>query len=131
MTRTLVNLLLDVLLALILLFLIASASVVRFVFPPGTAAKGWTLWGFDYDTWANFEFATLCVILLAVVLHVMLHWNWVCSVIATRVLQMHGRGSRLEEGTQTLCGVGTLIVFLSVISVILASATLSIKGPTL
>ena len=91
MSRTIVNLVLDILLALILLLVVTSACVVRFVFPPGTAAKGWKLWGLDYDAWANFEFVMLCIILLAVVVHVMLHWNWVCSVIATRVLQLRAQ----------------------------------------
>jgi len=131
MSRTIVNLVLDILLALILLLVVTSACVVRFVFPPGTAAKGWKLWGLDYDAWANFEFVMLCIILLAVVVHVMLHWNWVCSVIATRVLQLRGASSRPDEGTQTLYGVGTLILFLSAIGVVLATATLTIHGPSL
>lgn len=98
MNRTIVNLLLDILLALILCFLVGSACVVRFVFPPGTEAKGWKLWGMDYDAWANFEFLTLCVILLAFVVHVMLHWNWVCSVIATRVFKLRGSSALTGRG---------------------------------
>lgn len=130
LSRTIVNLLLDVVLMLILLFLVGSACVVRFVFPPGTAAKGWKLWGMDYDAWANVEFITLCVILLAVLVHVMLHWNWVCSVIAARVFQLKGTGSRLDEGTQTLYGVATLIAFLGAIGILLALATLTVRSPT-
>jgi hypothetical protein len=129
MSRTIINLVLDVVLMLILLFLVGSACVVRFVFPPGTEAKGWQLWGLNYDAWANLEFITLCVILLAVLLHVMLHWNWVCSVIAVRVLQLKGGGSRPDEGVQTLYGVGTLIALFGVIGILLVSATLSIRGP--
>jgi hypothetical protein len=131
MSRTIVNLILDLVLMLILLFLVGSACVVRFVFPPGTEAKGWKLWGLNYDAWANFEFITLCVILLAVLLHVMLHWNWVCSVIAVRVLQLKGGGSRPDEGIQTLYGVGTLIALFGVIGILLLSATLSIRSPAL
>jgi hypothetical protein len=131
MSRTIVNLILDLVLMLILLFLVGSACVVRFVFPPGTEAKGWKLWGLNYDAWANFEFITLCVILLAVLLHVMLHWNWVCSVIAVRVLQLKGGGSRPDEGIQTLYGVGALIALFGVIGILLLSATLSIRGPAL
>lgn len=130
LSRTIVNLLLDVVLLLILLFLVGSASVVRFVFPPGTAAKGWKLWGMDYDGWANLEFATLCVILLAVLVHIMLHWNWVCSVIAARVFQLKGTGARPDEGSQTLYGVATLIAFLSAIGILLVFATLTVRSPS-
>jgi flagellar biosynthesis protein FlhB len=129
LSRTLVNLLLDALLMLLLCSLIGSACVLQFVFPPGTEAKGWKLWGMDYNAWANCEFATLCVILLAVVVHVMLHWNWVCSVIATRLLKLKGSSSRPDEGTQTLYGVSTLIAFLSAIGILIATATLSIQSP--
>ena len=131
LNRTITNLLLDLVLMLILACLVGSASVVRLVFPPGTEAKGWKLWGMDYDAWANFEFMTLCVILLAFIVHVMLHWNWVCSVIATRVFKLKGAGARPDEGTQTLYGVSTLIGFLSAIGILIATATLSIQRPSL
>jgi hypothetical protein len=130
LSRTIVNLLLDILLALILSCLVGSACVVRFVFPPGTEARGWKLWGMDYDAWANFEFLTLCVILLAFVVHVMLHWNWVCSVIATRIFKLKGSSARPDEAIQTLYGVSTLIVFLTAIGLLIAAAILCIQRPS-
>jgi hypothetical protein len=128
LSRTIANLLLDILLVLILCFLVGSACVVRFVFPPGTEAKGWMLWGMDYNAWTNFEFLTLCVILLAVVVHVMLHWNWVCSVIATRVFKLKG-GARPDEGSQTLYGVSVLVAFLALMGFAITAATVCIQRP--
>ncbi len=84
----------------------------------------------DYNAWANFEFLTLCVILLAVVVHVMLHWNWVCSVIATRILKLKGPGARPDEGSQTLYGVSALVAFLAMMGFVIAAATLCIQRPT-
>ena len=84
-SRTAVNFLLDLALLVAFLGLIWSTAVLRFVFPPATAAAGWTLWGFNYDDWSGLQFALVCVLLLGVVLHVMLHWTWICGVIAARL----------------------------------------------
>ena len=64
---------------------------------------------FDVRPAADVQFATLCTFGFGILVHVMLHWNWVCSVITTQVL--HTR-ERLDEGMQTIYGVATLIVLL-------------------
>ena len=51
-----VNLVLDAVLLVVFMALCFAAVVVRFVFPPGPGAKGWTLWGFDYDAWGGVQF---------------------------------------------------------------------------
>lgn len=130
MSRTVVNFLLDVLLLLVLMALVGSALVVRFVFPAGTAANGWLLWGLDYDEWASVQFVTLCAILLAILVHVMLHWSWVCNVIASRLFKLKGKDARPDEGSQTLYGVATLIAILLVLGAFLTLASLSVQGPT-
>lgn len=125
MSRTLLNFFLDVLLLVVTVLLIWTSCVLKFVFPPATAARGWTLWGLDYDAWADFQFTLLGVILLAILVHVMLHWTWVCGVISTRLL----RRGRLEEGSQTLYGVMLLVFFLLLVGGLLLAAQVSIHGP--
>jgi hypothetical protein len=55
MSRALVNFLLDTLLLMAFAMLVWSGVIVRFVFPPGTDAKGWYLWGLGYDQWATVQ----------------------------------------------------------------------------
>ena len=43
----------------------------------------------------------------------MLHWNWICSVIATQILRTR---SRPDEGMQTIYGVATLLAVLHIIA---------------
>ncbi|HIE96508.1 MAG TPA: hypothetical protein EYG03_10785 [Planctomycetes bacterium] len=43
---------------------------------------------------------------LGVLLHVMLHWTWVCSVLSKRVL---GRREVPDNGTRTIYGVSMFI----------------------
>lgn len=127
MSRTTVNLLLDTILLLLTLALAWSSCILKFVFPPATRAGGWVLWGMDYDGWSTFQAGLLGILLLAVVIHLMLHWNWVCSAIASRVLR---RGGKVDDGIQTLYGVATLIGCVLVTTGLLVLADLMIRSPT-
>lgn len=126
MSRTLVNFFLDCLLLALTLALVWNATVLRFVFPAGTHAGGWRLWGMDYDAWADLQFALLGAFLLSVLLHLMLHWNWVGSVVATRLLH---RAGKLDDGAQTLFGVGTLIAFVLMTLGLLIAAVVTVRPP--
>lgn len=121
-----INLLLDALLLVLFVALCAAAVIVRFVFPPGPAAKGWTLWGLDYDAWGGIQFGLLATLTVGILVHVMLHWSWVCNVLACR---LGGRKARVDEGMQTIYGVGLLIVLLNLIGITVAAAKLMIQGP--
>ena len=56
----------------------------------------------------------------------MLHWSWVCNVIAARLA---GRGGKVDDGLQTIYGVGLLIGLLIVLGSALAAAVLTVHGP--
>ena len=121
------NFLLDGMLLVVFTALCFAAVVVRFVFPPGPSAKGWMLWGLDYDAWGGIQFGLLASFAGGILVHLMLHWSWVCSMLASRFL---GRGkTRVDEGLQTIYGVGLLIVLLAVVGSATAAAALSIRGP--
>lgn len=120
-----INLGLDILLLLVFVALCTVSVVVRFVFPPGPAAKGWRLWGLDYDAWSGVQFILLAVLAVGILVHVMFHWSWVCNVMASRLT----RSRRVDDGMQTIYGVALLIVLLNVIGVAVAAAMLTIRGP--
>lgn len=126
MNRTLVNFCVDTGLLIAYALLVWSSTVLHLVFPAGIEAAGWTIWGWDYLAWRGFQFANLVVLTLGVLLHVMLHWNWVCGVIATRFLRDR---SRMDSGTQTLYGVGLLILLLALIGAATVTAKLSLQSP--
>jgi hypothetical protein len=121
-----INLVLDAALLVVFMALCFAAVVVRFVFPPGPASAGWTLWGLDYDAWGGIQFGLLAVLAGGILVHVMFHWSWVCNVIASRLA---GRGARVDDGLQTIYGVGLLIGLLLVVGVGLAAAVLTVHGP--
>ena len=122
-----INLVLDVVLMLLFAAECFVAVIVRHVFPPGPGAAGWKLWGLDYDAWGGIQFGLLAALAGGILLHVMFHWSWVCTMVAGR---WSGRPKgRVDEGMQTIYGVGLLIVLLNVVGITVAAAVLTIRAP--
>lgn len=126
MSRAIINFLLDTTLLVAFLVLVWCSVVVRFVFPPGPDAQGWILWGMTYDYWAGLQFGLIATLALGLLIHVMLHWNWVCGIVASR---LGGTKGKVHDATQTLYGVGLLIVIFNVVGLGVAAAALSIHAP--
>lgn len=125
-SKALINFWLDVALLTAVVFLIWVSAMMQFVFPTPTRAAGWKLWGLTFDQWRDTQFGALCLCGLLGLEHLVLHWTWVCSVIATKVLRVR---SRPDEGIQALYGVGIFIgVVMAMLTSILA-AILTVKRP--
>ncbi|MFK7820265.1 MAG: DUF4405 domain-containing protein [Planctomycetaceae bacterium] len=125
-SKTMINFWLDAGMLVLFVALGIVAVIVQFVFPPGIAARGWTLWGLSYGSWCSLQFGLLCVMALAVLIHVMLHWTWICGVVSR---QLMGRTQLPDNGVQTILGVGLLIVLLNVAGVVVAIARFMINAP--
>lgn len=123
-----INFWIDVSLLVVLLGLGWLSAVLQFVFPAPTAAVGWSLWGLGYDQWHDAQFAAICLLAAGVVVHVMMHWNWVCSVIATQIVRSRHRP---DDGMQTIYGVATLIVLLHLIGAGVIAAMFCVHQPPL
>ncbi len=121
-----INFWIDVSVLVLLCLLGWVSAVLQFIFPAPTAADGWSLWGLSYDRWHDVQFTILCLFAAAIVLHVMMHWNWVCSVIATQIVRAR---ERPDEGMQTIYGVATLIVLLHLIGAGVIAAMFGVHQP--
>jgi hypothetical protein len=128
MSRTIVNFLLDATLLVAFCVLLFSAVIVRFIFPPGPEALGWQLWSLSFDQWASVQFGMVALLALGILLHIMLHWTWICGVLATRLAR--DKKAKLDDGTQTIYGVGLLIVIFNILGRAVAVAALTIHPPT-
>lgn len=128
--QTIINFWLDAFLLLNFLLLIWVAVVVQFVFPPATAASGYTLWGMAVGQWMDIQFAVLAVFCLGIVIHLMLHWSWVCGVLGSRFLRTReGKKRAMDDGQRTILGVGLMIVLLNIMGLGIAAAALAIRSP--
>lgn len=127
MSWTNLNFILDSALLVVFTGLVWSSAVVRFVFPSANESKGWQLWGLGLNEWMNIQFAILSLLALGVLVHVMLHWSWVCGVVTSRLSR--GKRGKLDEGVQTIYGVGLLIVILNILGLAIAAAAVAIQMP--
>jgi hypothetical protein len=126
-SRTVVNFWLDAGLLVLLLVILWTTAVVRLVFPAGPDAARWILWGGTFDDWLTLQFVSICLFGLGVLVHLMLHWSWICGVVSTRLLP-GGNKHPPDDGVRTLYGVGLLILLLHVLGIGIAAATLMIQA---
>ncbi len=130
-SKTTINFWLDTFLLCVFLNLCCVSVIIRHVFPPATDAAGWSLWGLEYLEWSDIQFFTICLLAASVLLHVMLHWTWVCGVIGNwiRKRQSGPSNAKQDNGSRTLWGVGLLIAIFNVLGLVIAAASLMIQGP--
>lgn len=129
MTRPAWHFIVDVVMLVAFLGLLFTAGLVEFVFPPGTRAQGWSVWGFDYDAWSRARLVCLALFTIMVVVHLILQWSWVCNFITNRINKATGRKGKLPDGIKTLYGVGTLIAVLGGIGGLIAIAAITVHTP--
>jgi len=83
MNRTIANVIIDIIAAFLFLGMIATGYLLRFPLPPGSN-KALSLWGYTRHQWGNFHFWISLGLLIVLVVHLVLHWNWIVTVIGKR-----------------------------------------------
>lgn len=129
LSKNAVNFIVDACVLVSFGFVMWMASILAFVFPAASEASGWTLWGQDLDFWMAAAAGALTVFAVLVLIHLILHWSWVCSFITSRWSQYRGRRIVWSESYKTVYGVATLIVALTILCLAVAWAQFSVKGP--
>ena len=125
-SRATLNFWLDSGLMVLFISLAIVATIVQFVFPPGTGARGWALWGMDFNQWSSLQYGLICAFGFASVIHVMLHWSWVCTIVTRKLLK---QTETPDDGIQTILGVGLLIGLLLISALIVGTAMMTIQMP--
>ena len=83
MNRTIANIIIDIIAAFLLLGMIATGYILRFPLPPGSN-KMLSLWGYTRHQWGDVHFWISLGLLIVFVVHLVLHWNWIVTVIGKR-----------------------------------------------
>jgi hypothetical protein len=132
LTRTDINFLLDAILLLFFVALCICSVILEYVFPAGTHADGWTLWKRSFNQWSDYRFRLLSAMALGVLIHVMLHWTWICGVASSRMRgKSSGGPAAHDDPSRTLWGVALLIVIINLAGAIIAVAALTVRAPAI
>ncbi len=129
MSRSTLNFLVDMTLATLFGAVLAATSIAEFVFPPGLDSQGWSLWGLEIDGWRSVQVAAIGLFSLGVLLHLILHWNWICGFLTARLSRRWGMRVKINDSEKTVYGVATLILFLSILGMVVTAAEFSAKPP--
>ena len=88
MQRQLLNFFVDLVALLAMLGMVATGLMIRYLLPPGSrGGHGLTLWSLDRHEWGDIHFWLAVALLTLLVLHVALHWEWVCAVLQIQILK--------------------------------------------
>ncbi|MBK9732432.1 MAG: DUF4405 domain-containing protein [Chitinophagaceae bacterium] len=85
MSKTIINLILDLTAGLLFLAMILTGFIIRFPLPPGTN-KTRMLWGLARHEYGVIHYWFSIGLLVVLFLHLILHWQWLTSVIGRRIL---------------------------------------------
>jgi uncharacterized membrane protein len=83
MNRTIANIIIDIIAAFLILGMIATGYLLRFPLPPGSN-KTLSLWGYTRHQWGDVHFWISLGLLIVLVIHLVLHWNWIVTVRGKR-----------------------------------------------
>jgi hypothetical protein len=122
---TIINFWLDLLLLIVFLVQAWMICVLRFVFPRG-AGPEWTVWGGNLLDWTEALCATYAIFSVGILVHLMFHWAWICGVVSTRFLK---RKAGKDDGSQTLIGVGLIVVLVHLLIGGILVAKAGLTGP--
>jgi hypothetical protein len=126
---TLLNFWLDASLLITFLGVAWVTLVIRFVFPPSVSAEGWHLWGWNLDRWIDLQFVLLACFAFGILVHVMLHWSWICGVFYSKIWRLQKGSSVPDDGIRTIYGVGLLLLIFLAMGLMLGLAALQIYQP--
>jgi mono/diheme cytochrome c family protein len=98
MSRTTLNLVIDLSTAALFAGLVATGYVLGFAIPPGTN-RSLMLWGMTRHRWGDVHFWISLAFLAAVLVHVCLHWRWVVATLGKRLGVSRPRPARSALAT--------------------------------
>ena len=130
MKRTLLNLFVDGATALVVFGLIATGLVIRFALPPGSGSVR-ALWGLGRHDWGDVHFWMAVATAALLVIHVALHWNWVCTTVRHLVVRRGSPSDQPSAWVRNLYGAGFLVVLIAIFGGFIWIADSSVVPPRL
>jgi len=134
MRKSTLNYLVDGLTSIMVFGVIATGLVMRFTLPPGSGGRHGiggrhlVLWGMDRHTWGELHFWLAVVMAGLFVIHLALHWTWVCNT--TQRILRPGRQDTIASTTRlsSLYGAVLLVAIVAMFVVFLWVAHANVQS---
>ena len=124
--RSTLNILVDTVALLLVAGMAFTGTIMRYILPPGSGGHGRgaarTLWGLGRHDWGDLHFVLAVVFGVVALVHVALHWAWVCETGR----QLIGRGADGTVSSRRFrlgCGAGFLAVLIGAFALALWAAS--------
>lgn len=122
MKRTSINLLIDFLATTLLVGMVATGYILFFTLPPGTN-KSLSLWSLTRHQWGQVHSWISLGLLLVLLLHLALHWEWVVATVAQRLGL-----ARTPQSRHFRSGVITLLILVTALGLFAWVTKISVRG---
>ncbi len=128
MTRAVWNLVIDLVTALAMGVVVVTGIVMEFVLPQGSPSRGLRLFGGHRHDWGEVHFWAAVALGALVVVHVWLHWAWVCKMVCRVTPGLDGRGP-ISVRTRRVVGTVTVLVIAGALTgVVYGGRALAVVG---
>jgi hypothetical protein len=132
MRRDTLNFLIELVILVAMLGMLATGLTIRFLLPPGSrGGRGLSLWGLDRHEWGDLHFWIAVSLVVLLVIHMALHWTWVCALTQCWLRRGPEKPGRLSLGARSLYGIVFLLVLATLVAgfLWLASTQVVSEGP--
>jgi hypothetical protein len=124
MRKNTLNFIVDVLTLLAIMVMLGTGLIMKWPLPPGSGSRGLTLWGLGRHEWGDVHFWAAVALGTLLILHVALHWSWVCGTIRRLV-----KGPRQPRGAlDNAYGVVFLLVLIGFFTTLTLVANASVTS---
>ncbi len=121
--RNTLNFLIDVVTLLVMLGVVTTGLLLRWVLPPGSrGGAGRTLWSWGRHDFGDLHFYLVLGMLAILLVHLALHWNWACVTARKWFLRDPAGVSRPVGWIRQAWGVLVLALIVSFVSGFIALA---------
>ena len=107
MNKTIANFIVDAVAFAAFVLLAATGVLIKYVLPPGSGHFS-ALWGMDRHQWGQLHAWIAVALMIALALHLLLHWRWIVCVVKGRPRE--GSGLRVALAMVGLCALAGLAV---------------------
>lgn len=122
MKRSLLNIVIDALAAIVMLGMIATGIIIRFTLPSGSG-RTLGVWGLTRHQWGDLHFWLALAAVAIVILHLAMHWTWVVAVVRRTLV-----GPNQGAPSTRLRAVSAVVTLLIVCTAVLGFWWTSLKS---